>query len=50
MEAAQRELAPLLRLAVGPELQQHQLPRGVDQVGRVERAALGLAARARPPP
>ncbi len=47
VELPQRELSARPRLVVLAQLQQHQLPGGIDDVAGVERAALGLAPRAR---
>ena len=41
-----RILRALLLLVVPAQLQQHQLADRVDEIGRIERAALGLAPRA----
>ena len=46
MEGAQRILVALLLLVVVPQLEQHQLADRVDQIRRVEGAALGFAPRA----
>ena len=43
MEGPQRGLAALLLLPVAPQLEQHQLAGRVDDVGRIEGAALGFA-------
>src|SRR5205814_1176676 len=40
------ERLALLRLVVLAQLEQHQLADGVDEIGRIERAALGFAPRA----
>src|SRR4249919_167347 len=45
MEALERILPRLLLLVVVTQLEHHQLAGRVDQIGRVERAALGLAPR-----
>src|SRR5262245_57781925 len=42
----QRERFSLLLLAVLAQLEQHQLPDAVDEIRRIERAALGFAPRA----
>ena len=49
VKRAQRRLAALLLLPVVTQLEQRQLAGGVDQIGRIERAALGLAPGARLP-
>src|SRR5262249_31787291 len=46
VKRSQRERLALFRFPVLPQLQQHQLAHGVHEIGRVERAALGPAARA----
>src|SRR5580704_10133867 len=46
VEGAQRERSSLLLLVILPELQEHQLADAVDEIGRIEGAAFGLAARA----
>src|SRR5438045_109620 len=46
VERSQRVRLALLRLPVLAQLQQHQLADRVDEVRRIERAALGLAPRA----
>ena len=50
VERAQRERLALLLLVVLAQLQQHQLADAVDEIRRIERAALGLAPRAALPP
>src|SRR5688572_6433956 len=42
MERAHRELAVLRLFVIAAQLQEHQLPYGVHQIGRVEGSALGL--------
>src|SRR5262249_21636610 len=44
VERAERERLALLRLPVLPQLEQHQLAGGVDEIRRIEGAALRLPA------